>query len=311
MYILGSGLAGCLAAIQNDRARVLEASSSPNINHKALLRMRTESVSHLTGITFKKVNILKYIYDVFSGQFRTFADPRDITGYSLKVTKSLTNRSIIDLAPETRYIPPTNFHQQLLDRLDGRILYGHKITNITPEYITAGDRMIDRQGVPIISTIPMPAILGAIDSPYISVSVQNSSPIFVSRFLISNCDMYMTVYYPSHTTPVYRATIQGDVLTIESMTEINSNDVEYIISTFGRIDAAETIDFNFRQAFGKMTNINEEIRKNIIYGLTQNYNVYSLGRFACWRHILLDDVVNDIRQINKMMTTHPYERALA
>ena len=40
------------------------------------------------------------------------------------------------------------------------------------------------------------------------------------------------------------------------------------------------------------------------------YGIYSLGRHATWRKILLDDVVGDIERIQSMMKTSAYDRML-
>jgi len=36
------------------------------------------------------------------------------------------------------------------------------------------------------------------------------------------------------------------------------------------------------------------------------YNVYSLGRYATWRNILLDDVYHDINVIKQLMDSDGY-----
>lgn len=308
MYILGSGLAGCLAAIQYDKAIVLERAAGPNINHKALLRMSTESVSHLTGIPFKRVEVRKFIYS--KREYRTWATPADIVQYSIKVSKTTTNRSIQDLTTEVRFIPPPNFHEILLTRLSGRIHYGNSVVEITENYIEVNDRCLERYGIPIISTIPLSSILKATNSKHELVTVGKSHPINVSRLKLLESDLYMTIYYPDPLTDVYRASIHGDMLTVESMSVITANDIEMVIDSFGGVCVEHTIDFNHVQMLGKISKIDDVLRKSLIYELTQKLNIYSLGRFACWRDVLLDDVVKDIKQINKMMSTHPYERAL-
>ena len=55
----------------------------------------------------------------------------------------------------------------------------------------------------------------------------------------------------------------------------------------------------------------EQKRRMVISKLTSNYNVYSLGRFATWRNILLDDVLNDIYQIKKLIESDSYTKRLA
>ena len=51
------------------------------------------------------------------------------------------------------------------------------------------------------------------------------------------------------------------------------------------------------QEYGKIMPIDEKLRKEFIYQMTTKYNIYSVGRFATWRQLLLDDVVEDIQHI--------------
>ncbi len=55
------------------------------------------------------------------------------------------------------------------------------------------------------------------------------------------------------------------------------------------------------QKYGKIEPINEELRKQFIFEMTTKYNIYSVGRFATWRQLLLDDVVEDIQHVEKFI----------
>ena len=50
--------------------------------------------------------------------------------------------------------------------------------------------------------------------------------------------------------------------------------------------------------------IDDKIRKDFIYTLTEKYNIFSVGRFATWRQLLLDDVVNDISVIERLIASN-------
>ena len=52
-----------------------------------------------------------------------------------------------------------------------------------------------------------------------------------------------------------------------------------------------------------MLPIDNELRKEFMHYATANFNIYSLGRFATWRPILLDDVVDDLAVIERMMSS--------
>jgi hypothetical protein len=55
------------------------------------------------------------------------------------------------------------------------------------------------------------------------------------------------------------------------------------------------------QKYGKISPVEDAVRKQLLFQLTHEHNIYSLGRFATWRNILLDDVVDDIGAIKKLL----------
>ena len=61
MIIFGAGIAGCLAGIINPKAQIIERGSGKS-SHKAVLRFRTNDISKVTGIPFKKVSVKKTIW---------------------------------------------------------------------------------------------------------------------------------------------------------------------------------------------------------------------------------------------------------
>ena len=72
-----------------------------------------------------------------------------------------------------------------------------------------------------------------------------------------------------------------------------------IKNAFGIDCSAATIDVK-TQKYGKIMDIDEDVRQSIIYNLTQKHNIYSIGKFACWRnHTVLTDVIKDIYKVNK------------
>jgi hypothetical protein len=65
------------------------------------------------------------------------------------------------------------------------------------------------------------------------------------------------------------------------------------------------------QKYGKLSPIDEQKRRAFILAMTDQYRVYSLGRFATWRQILLDDVVKDVQVIEGYMTERDaYSRSM-
>lgn len=299
MRIFGAGLAGCIAAHVFPEATIYEAAKEPVQNHHALLRFKTDAISKVVGIPFKKVDIQKMIW--FEGK-EVPPSARMNSMYSMKVAGKYLHRSISKMSNDVRYIAPNDFHMQLQNRLKKRIEYGHKITT---------DFFHDMDcSVPSISTLPIGLMKNIANNTQIVKLSDDNRKIHVINSDIKNCDMYLTCYYPCASSSVYRASITGSKLIIESMSEINTSMYLEVLTSlginFGDIDNEK----NFMQPNGKLTEATDGSNKKFIHNLTVNHNVYSLGRFALHRNILLDDVLEDCYVIRRMISQDTYSQQL-
>ena len=297
MIILGAGMSGCLAGLINPQATIYEAQENPPINHNAVLRFRDDSVSKLTGIPFKKVRVHKGIF--VYGKFRQ-PDIMFANLYSQKVLKKILPRSIWNLEPCDRYIAPINFQEQLFDLVKHRVQLNHKVGSSAELTSTI-----------ILSTIPLPILLHNVlyleENPDIEFNYQ---PIKTARYTIHDCDVHQTIYYPCDETDVYRATLTGNQLIVEYINDIDLSelDMAYILGSFGiDPDLLGAQYSHHSQQFGKIAEIDDSWRRQILYQLTHEYGIYSAGRFAIWKNILMDDVLQDLRVIKEMQAKDSYE----
>ncbi len=290
--IIGAGLSGLIAAHAWPSVPVIEAQKEPN-PHRALLRFRSEAVAQLTGIAFKKVLVRKGLYS--RGEYRapTIALANN---YSTKVLgRVVGDRSIWNLDPVERWIAPENFQEQLTNNVWNRVTFNAE------DDMLAGFK-------PFISTAPMPVALNALGIAH--EATFDRAAIDVQRFRLKRCDAHQTVYFPDLDTGLYRASITGDLLIVESLFG-TAADVKTLaplmLGAFGiRLDGSEILP-RAHQEYGKIVNLPDAQRRSLMYKLTSEHGVYSLGRFAQWRNILLDDVVNDIYVIKKLLATDNYE----
>jgi len=289
--IIGAGLSGLIAAHAFPNVPIIEASERPE-PHRALLRFRTENVSHLTGIAFRKVLVRKGIWSRGAFVAPTIARANN---YSAKVIgRVVGDRSIWNLDAVERYVAPEDFQERLLDHVGLRVTF-------RAEDDLRGDK-------PFISTAPMPAVLNALDIQHGLEFVR--SPIDVRRYRVPNCDAHQTVYFPDADTSLYRASITGDVLIVESIASSSFDPVEaaaLVGGAFGIFTGDCEPLGRVSQEYGKIVSLPDAQRRALMFDLTSKHGLYSLGRFAQWRNILLDDVVNDIRVIKKLLASDNYE----
>lgn len=298
--IIGAGLSGLIAASLIHDAHVYEAHKRDHRAHKALLRFRSPAVGDALGIPFRPVTVRKGIFS--QGEFVS-PSIRLANLYATKVIGKIIDRSIWNLETTTRYIAPEDLAEQLVDRLGSRVTWEAKIDRITG---------LAKPGSSVISTAPMSVncqLTGMIHEP---VTFEHAA-VRVRRWRIKDCDVHQTVYYPSLDISLYRASITGDLLIAEYVdrkgAEANNEHTSHLLQSFSLNWGQITPLDDTTQRFGKIAPIDEGARRRIIRSLTTQHGLYSLGRFATWRNILLDDVLNDIYVIKKLVNSDAYDAA--
>jgi hypothetical protein len=293
MKILGAGLAGLLAGVLNQDAYIFEPFERKK-THQALLRFRSPDIGEAVGVPFRKVQVYKGIWD----EGPVPLSPKYISQYARKVSNKVAYRSICNIDSENRWIAPIDFQERLEDMCRGRISYKCDLN--------------DKHTMPgaTISTIPIQVLANmlSVNPPSFNVKDLPVKSIYVNKYRVPSCDAYMTIYFPALGTPIYRASISGDSLIVESIRPIKDVWIDVAKEALGLqdLDMSRELD-NFEQVNGKISPINEAWRKEFILQATLDHNIYSLGRFATWRNLVLDDVYHDILRIKRFINKDRYD----
>jgi hypothetical protein len=296
LRIFGAGMAGLLAAnmLRRHSPVIHEAQPSMPDNHGALLRFRSKEVARATGIRLDKVNVKKAV--MCKGELRDSATIADANRYSIKVAGEAMERSVLSLTGGERFIAPPDFIRQLNAGCgEGSVRYNSPLTN---EFVSG----LGPGNDPIISTIPMPILMTMVDWPQPEFRWR---PVWSVRgeVLSPPTRLYQTIYYPEF-EPYYRASITGNQFIVEYMQDPGatfSDDMHKVAVDFGFKPRSSNFTIAIgnpkRQEYGKLLPIADGERRAFILAMSDQYNIYSLGRFATWRQILMDDVVKDVEVI--------------
>ncbi len=303
--ILGAGMAGLLAANMMRRRcpTVFEAKNELPDLHKAVLRFRNQSVSEATGIPFQKIKVNKSLYT--HNGYKDKPSVQDANNYSLKATGAIEDRSIWNLDRCVRYLAPNDFVQQMANSIE--VEYG----------VTIGKANIEgckESGDLTISTLPMPVMMRIVDWKTDIKFMECAKPIYVIRCKLKKpmSRVHQTIYNSSLFTHWYRGSIHGDDLIIECDVDVSERSRQVVYNFLSTLCSLNSTDIEIEeetvhtQPFGKILSIDEHERQEFIYFLTKEYNVYSLGRFATWRPLLMDAIVDDVRKIEKLSGTSHY-----
>lgn len=298
MIIVGAGLSGLIAGamIRQPGVSIFEKQSELPNNHSALLRFKSSVVGDAVGIPFRKVKVMKAV----AGYINPVADAMS---YSFKVTGSYTLRSSTTANGEIeeRYIAPPDLVQRLGAINQSRFAFDlgmHDAFNVNLRE-------------PIISTIPMPALMDILGWERKS-EFRSLSGFTVTADLPKDLfDVCATLYIPDPSIRTYRASITDSKLIVEYIGEpregeLNNNDLRYALKNLGihvnyweGIRQTATIKAS---QYAKILPIDEDERRRFIIWASAEHNIYSLGRYATWRPgMLLDDLVNDVRVIQRLI----------
>tara|TARA_R110000782_G_scaffold262178_1_gene354106 strand:+ start:1785 stop:2735 length:951 start_codon:yes stop_codon:yes gene_type:complete len=298
MIIYGAGLAGLLAGnmMRSFNPMIKEAQKSLPNNHGALLRFRSDKVETATAVPFKKVRVRKAIKH--DGKIITTPNLMLSNMYSQKVTGSVLDRSINNLDEVDRYIAPWHLIKEMAK-------------NCSIEY----ERKLDRRSLeemhdwephrPIISTLPMPVLMKIVGWDEIPDFPKQKIWTQKVKIMDPDCQVCQTIYYPDPLIKHYRVSLIGDTLISEFTekpdTNIGVHTMDVLSEDFGirsyKIDDMKESE----QEYGKIMPIDDRLRKEFIFQMTNKYNIYSVGRFATWRQLLLDDVVGDLKVVEQFI----------
>lgn len=290
--IIGAGLAGLIAAHTFPGVPLLEAAPRGAAPHRALLRFRTDAVSRLTGIPFRRVRVHKGIW--FEGRYVP-PDVRVANLYARKVLgRAAGDRSIWAVEPVDRWVAPETLIEQMTEAAAPRTTWGERF-----DFGSCSPR------APVVSTAPMAHALVALDLGPLQLPQLERAPIWTYRYRVHCADIHQTVYFPGQDTPVYRASVTGDLLIVESAEELSPFQVqdalEHVAAAMGLSQHEASFIDSGSQRFGKIVPLPDAERRAWLSRLTVERGVYSLGRFATWRNVLLDDVVKDAEVIRGLL----------
>lgn len=308
IVVLGAGIAGCVAyhTLKHENIRIVEKRHMSGLipTHDAIMRLRNPAVADLIGANYKKVTIEKGIW--FKNRFCFQPTILMNNMYSIKLYGTLGKRSILKPGSSERYIlkggfpaPELNYNSVVNIR-DGKI-------NLSDGSEMAYDYCI--------STLPMPNLYCVIAGRPEGLDINfNAKPVFVDRWKLKKpTGLNQTIIYPDPSIPVYRITLQDDILIVEGIEALNwkivTETMDLIKDSFGIPRAMiGTLNPNSmalgskKMELGKIIPVDEDSRLKYIMWLTDTHRIFSFGRFATWRSLRTDHLMNDIKIIKKIIS---------
>jgi len=303
--IIGAGISGLIAEgafskIPGSATTIFDPKhdSDPLSEHKAVMRLRDTRIIDYVNCKIDKVKVYKAVYH----NGKLYDKPNLLLNnmYSLKVYDSLSERSLSTLGIVDRYTISNITRQGMSTRMVSVV---HDIYDKQIHF----DKTSSQQYDICISTIPMFKCLDLVGKSPDDYGVKFSwTPIFVTKMKLSiESDVHQTVYFTDQSEEVpYRITIEGNSVIAEAAFTFDIDSIyDCLRSAFGisYSEVDEESIMTSTQNMGKLEPISDDIRRKIMMDLTDEFNVYSFGRFATWRPLRIDQTLDDIEKIKMLV----------
>lgn len=299
VVIIGAGVAGTIASSATSAysPSVLERKSKADLfqDHHAVLRIRDPRTALLLGCDIKPIRIKKEIF--YDGRLHNECTIVMNNLYSLKTSESIGTKSIMEAGMHERFIlegsvagPSNASYECTLEGVEKGILRTDRDVTVSYNYC--------------ISTIPLPT-MARIAGLVFDATKFRTNPIVVwqAESKVAS-DVHQTIYFPELEFKTYRATLEGRRFVLEATDIPSSDEINHVLLQFGLgLDEMKERDLVVQQN-GKLVPADDQLRRSLIYQLTDRFNVFSLGRYAIWKPLRIDDLVDDIERIKRMMMTH-------
>lgn len=322
IVVIGSGIAGCLAANFFKAEEVVVVEKSPKINfnssHNAVMRMGDQRIGLILGSRLKKIEVKKEFY--WDGVI--YKDPpiSAKNSYSLKVSGIIQERSI-KRPSGGRYL-----FDEDKNYLKGiRRHFSSEVIKIEDKFLELKDlvssRIYREEYDVCISTIPLFSLGKIIGweefDVFFDLRRVYTCVFDIGKSFPVSSEVNQTIYVSDICFDMYRATLQGCKMIFEfvGLEEEKENkeregkwgkEIIEIMALFGIPNPILYFDpdeFEFkRNSQGKISKIDEGKRKGILSSITEEYNLYSLGRYATWKpQLMVEDLVQDLERIREMI----------
>ena len=258
-------------------------------SHRSILRCRDPKMLNELKIPYEEIKISKGI--IYNNQFLTECNLKLNNIYSQKVNKGVVRgKSILNIKDDIRYQPSGDMFELLTKGIE----YNE---NVNWKDIIHSNKLI-------ASCLDINQVMKELNINNIYEYGKHFKIWIVTVDILEDIGIYQTLYYLG-SEPYYRVSLEMRKLTVEFIQdpfEFDMNDLEKILLDFGinaKIDRSSIILSGME--YGKMVNMQDNLRKGVIGYLTEKYNIFSFGRKGLWKSILLEDVYEDLLKMKTLI----------
>jgi len=243
-------------------------------------------------------------------EIRHIPNLQDMLKYSEKVREVQHPSSIMEIGKrESVFLPKTNTLNEMIVRMESYIgskkfMMGYQLheLNVEEKYadvIDAQKGIIRIHYKNCISTLS----LGLVQEHFGEEYELKANPVYICNAVVDKIvpNWMINLYVPNSNTPMYRASLLNNVVSIESIHEMSREEVDTAFDVLRMFhidrDSSEVYTWNT----GKVMSISIDQREGIITKMAKK-NFYSIGRFGLWnRKLLVDSTIGQAESVVKFL----------
>lgn len=310
--IIGAGLSGMMMGYLLKRNyEIIDGAPMPNFRTGAPFYLHAPIDWLPSSQSWKQIDVHHNYWD--GSEFGNRPTIKHFNDYSRKILAgkiSDTSLKFMDGSVKQGYVPGNGEAGQVLrdlhEEVDGRTHFGCKLKKLDAQAKLAtiegplGDPF-EVKYQRLISTMPLPVLLKMVGEKF-EHSFQ-ADDIFTSFYKVPEgavVDAYQVIYITSDQWTPYRASLMGQQVFIESMHhQSKAENLNLIKLLWG----FKTIEASGEQVIknGKFHPIERTQRRLLLAKLTNQYDIYCLGRFAVWDYKRIDHIANDAQALLKII----------
>ena len=251
---------------------------------------------------------VKFRVQIWDGkEFKDSPSIQDVNQYALKTfghlqVTNINNADHQEIYPVGKKEAMKALHKDLdwIEFIDGR---AYSIENNELFWNEPGDEVgVDLRVLGydyLISTIPLPDLcnMAGVDCAANGVEFE-SFPFYTGMVDLGYSTNLFQMLYCTHDGSITRLTLLDDKLFLEAESDVwQTTDLDLIHSLFGHTQGTRLKEI----APGRITPLPSEKRKPLLHWLTEENDIFCLGRFGCWNFKVANDVWEDTEFISKLL----------
>jgi len=157
----------------------------------------------------------------------------------------------------------------------------------------------------IISAVPLDKFINMIPSwtlesnHWLNNLKLEFTPLHITNYKLEKIvpNWMINLYIPDPSSPVYRASMLNGVCSVESMRELNQEEIYFTRRTLGMFHLTDEEPERFIWKTGKVISISIDDRIKLIEEL-HKLDIYQIGRFGLWnRKLLMDSTISQAKAV--------------